>query len=111
MNRSQSVKRQTKARKRRIETARKKNEAKRKQVQAPIRHKAESSNAKTESAPMSRARSIQYEVSDRIQAIGFGGIGLIHALAQQCGLIYAIACVSHQQFPPIESEVGVGYLI
>ena len=89
MNRSQSVKRQTKARKRRIENARKKNEAKQKRVQARIRHKAESSDAKT-STPMFRARNIQYEVSDRIQAIGYGGIGLMHSLAQQSGLIDAI---------------------
>ena len=90
MNRSQSVKRQTKASKRRIENARKKNDAKQKRVQACIRHKAETSNAKTKSAPMFRARNIQYEVSDRIQAIGHGGIGLIHSLAQQSGLIDAI---------------------
>ena len=89
MNRSQSIKRQTKARKRRIENARKKNEAKQKRVQARIRHKAESNDAKT-STPMFRARSIQYEVSDRIQAIGYGGIGLMHSLAQQSGLIDAI---------------------
>jgi len=90
VNRSQSVKRQTKARKRRIENARKKNEAKQKRVQARIRHKTETSDAKTKSAPMFRARNIQYEVSDRIQAIGYGGIGLIHSLAQQSGLIEAI---------------------
>jgi len=90
VNRSQSVRRQTKARKCRIENARKKNDAKQKRVQARIRHKAETSNAKTKSAPMFRARNIQYEVSDRIQAIGHGGIGLIHSLAQQSGLIDAI---------------------
>jgi len=89
VNRRQSVSRQTKARKRRIENARKKNEAKQKRVQAPIRHKAETSNAK-KSVPMFRARNIQYEVSDRAQAIGYGGIGLIHSLAQQSGLIDAI---------------------
>ena len=90
MNRSRSVRRQTKARKRRIENARKKNDAKQKRVQARIRHKAETSNATTQSTPMFRARNIQYEVSDRIQAIGYGGIGLIHSLAQQCGLIDSI---------------------
>ena len=90
MNRSQSVKRQTKARKRRIENARKKNDAKQKRVQARIRYKAETSDAETVATPMFRARSIQYEVSDRIQVIGYGGIGLIHSLAQQSGLIEAI---------------------
>ena len=89
MNRRQSVSRATKARKRRIENARKKNDAKQKRVQARIRHKAETSNAK-KSVPMFRARNIQYEVSDRVQAIGYGGIGLIHSLAQQSGLIDAI---------------------
>ena len=90
MNRSQSVKRQTKARNRRIENARKKNDAKQKRVQTRIRHKAETSNAKTKSAPMFQARNIQYEVSDRIQAIGYGGIGLMHSLAQQSGVIDSI---------------------
>ena len=85
MNRSQSVKRQTKARKRRIENARKKTEAKRKRVKDRIKHRAE-----TGATPMFRARSIQYEVSDRIQAIGYGGIGLMHSLAQQSGLIDSI---------------------
>ena len=89
MNHSQSVKRQTKARQRRIEDARKKNEAKQKRVQARIKHKAESNDVTT-STPMFRARNIQYEVSDRIQAIGYGGIGLMHSLAHQCGLIDAI---------------------
>ncbi len=65
------------------------NEAKQKRVQARIRHRAETITAKT-NAPMFRARNIQYEVSDRIQAIGYGGIGLIHSLAQQSGLVDAI---------------------
>lgn len=39
---------------------------------------------------MFRTRNIQYEVSERIQAIGYGGIGLIHSLAQQSGLVDAI---------------------
>jgi len=74
VKRLRSVKRQTKARKRWIENARKKTEAKRKQVQARIRHMAEAGNVKAGATPMFRARTIQYEVSDRIQAIGFGGI-------------------------------------
>ena len=86
MKRSQSVKRQQKARKRRIENARKKIEADRKSVDNRIKHKAESSS----DTPMFRARNIQYEIADRNKAICYGGLGLIHSLARQCGLMDAI---------------------
>ena len=39
---------------------------------------------------MFRARNIQFEVSGRTRAICYGGIGLMHALARECGLINAI---------------------
>ena len=81
-------------------------DAKRKRVQARIRHKAEASNAKPKSTPIFRARSIQYEVSDRIQAIGFGGIGLIHAQARQSELLpNGSSCPdgSDPQFRPLKN--------
>jgi len=56
---------------------------------------------------MFRARNIQYEVSDRIQAIGYGGIGLIDSLAQQSGLIDSIDRNVHLlkfHFPYHESD-------
>ena len=39
---------------------------------------------------MFRARNIHYEVADRTQAVGVGGIGAIHRMARQTGLIEAI---------------------
>lgn len=40
--------------------------------------------------PVLAARNIQYEVADRAQAIGCGGIGAVHLLARNVGLIDAI---------------------
>jgi len=40
--------------------------------------------------PMFTARNIHYEFSDRIQGIAHGGIGVMHTLARQLGLIDAI---------------------
>ena len=42
------------------------------------------------SAPMFTASNIHYEIGDRVQAIGHGGIGAMHVLARQLGLIDAI---------------------
>lgn len=40
--------------------------------------------------PMLRATNIHYEVSSRIKGINYGGIGALHTLARQLGLIDAI---------------------
>ncbi|NIR76730.1 MAG: IS1380 family transposase [Gemmatimonadetes bacterium] len=40
--------------------------------------------------PMFAASNIQYELADRTRAVGYGGIGLVHKLARQAGLIDAI---------------------
>lgn len=50
-----------------------------------IKHRAEDRDE-----PMFRARNIQFEIADRTQAICYGGIGLMHSLARECGLIDAI---------------------
>jgi hypothetical protein len=42
------------------------------------------------SRPMFSARNIQYEIAERSRAIAYGGIGLIHALVHDLGLIDAI---------------------
>jgi len=42
------------------------------------------------SQPMFSASNIQYELADRTRAISYGGIGLIHKLARESGLIDAI---------------------
>ena len=39
---------------------------------------------------MFRARNIQFELADRTHATCYGGIGLMHALARESGLISAI---------------------
>ena len=40
--------------------------------------------------PMFSATNIHYELAERTRAIGYGGIGLVHKLAQETGLIDAI---------------------
>jgi Transposase DDE domain group 1 len=42
------------------------------------------------SRPMMTATNIHYEIGERSRAIGVGGIGALHALARQVGLIEAI---------------------
>ena len=39
---------------------------------------------------MFTARNIHYEIADRVQAMAYGGIGAMHLLARQLGLIDAI---------------------
>jgi hypothetical protein len=40
--------------------------------------------------PMFAARNIRYELAEKTQAIGVGGIGVVHRLAQETGLVEAI---------------------
>jgi hypothetical protein len=42
------------------------------------------------SQPAFAASNIHYEISERVQAIGHGGIGVFHLLAQRIGLVEAI---------------------
>ncbi|MEZ6128475.1 MAG: hypothetical protein R3C59_07315 [Planctomycetaceae bacterium] len=85
MKRSQSVKRQVKARKRRLRIARQKIEDQKKRIQKRIKHVTQARKV-----PAFTARNIQYEISDRTAAICYGGLGVMHSLARQCGLIDAI---------------------
>ena len=85
MKLSQSVKRQRKTRKRRMKIARQKIAERKRKMQRRLKHKAEDRDE-----PMFRARNIQFELADRAQAICYGGIGLMHSLARECGLIEAI---------------------
>jgi len=82
---SQSVKRQRKVRKRRMKIARQKIAERKRRIGRRLRHEAEDRDE-----PMFRARNIQFELADRAQAICYGGIGLMHSLARECGLIEAI---------------------
>ena len=43
-----------------------------------------------QATPMYRARTIQYEHSDRVRGLASGGIGAMHRLAQQTGLVDAL---------------------
>jgi len=85
MKRSQSVNRQAKARKRRLKVARQKIEDQKKRIQKRIKHVTAARKA-----PAFTGRNIQYEISDRTQAICYGGLGMMHSLARQSGLIAAI---------------------
>ncbi len=40
--------------------------------------------------PMFAAENLKMELADEVRAIGTGGIGLVHRLAQQTGLVEAI---------------------
>ena len=40
--------------------------------------------------PMFGAANLRVELADKVQAIGTGGIGLVHRLAEQTGLVEAI---------------------
>lgn len=85
MKHSHSIKRQRKARKRRIRIAQEKLVERKRSIRQRLRHTAEARDE-----PMFRARNIQFELSDRAHAICYGGLGLMHALARECGLIDAI---------------------
>ena len=85
MNHRRSEKRQRKARQRRILIARQKIAERKRSIHKRIEHKAEERDE-----PMFRARNIQFEVADRTRSICYGGIGLMHTLARECGLIEAI---------------------
>ena len=55
-----------------------------------IEHRLRERNWAAQERPMFRASNIHYEVADRTQALGVGGIGAIHRMARQTGLIEAI---------------------
>jgi hypothetical protein len=55
-----------------------------------ITHRLRPRNWSPQDVPMMTARNIYYELSDRIRGLGAGGIGALHRLARQCGLIDAI---------------------
>ncbi len=85
MKTRQTKKRQCKTRQRRMKIARKKIAERKRKIELRLKHKVEDHDE-----PMFRARNIQFELADRAQAISYGGIGLMHSLARECGLIDAI---------------------
>jgi hypothetical protein len=55
-----------------------------------IERRLDKTNLSGCSKPMMTARNIQYEIADRVRGISVGGIGALHALARQLGLIEAL---------------------
>jgi len=68
-----------------MKQARKRIADRKRSVQRRIKHKAEDRDE-----PMFRARNIQFEIAERTRATCYGGIGLMHSLARESGLIEAI---------------------
>ena len=65
--------------------------------------------------PMFTASNIHYELGERTQAIGCGGIGLIHAMARDLGLIGAIdrrlqLLKIHQPYHESDHVLNLAYL-
>jgi hypothetical protein len=63
---------------------------------------------------MYRARNIQYEHSDRVRGLASGGIGAMHRLAQQTGLVDAIdrhvqALKVHLPYHESDHVLGIAY--
>ena len=59
------------------------------------------------SAPVFTARSVRFEIADRTRATCYGGLGLIHPMAHQCGLVHAIdrrLALLKNHFPYHESD-------
>ena len=52
-------------------------------------------NWRPQARPMFSASNVHYEVADRVRGLGCGGIGVIHLLARQTGLIDAIDANVH----------------
>ena len=95
-------KQKTKARQRRLKVAQKRIGARQRRLRQRNRHTVANNQQ-----PMMSAAGIQSEIADRNTATCYGGIGLMHSLVQQCGLVEAIN--SHVQllqnhFPYHESD-------
>lgn len=70
-----------------MKTSRHQNVARRKRrIERRLRPRTWTAQAR----PMYRASRLQYEHSDRVRGLASGGIGAIHRLAQQTGLVDAI---------------------
>ena len=55
-----------------------------------IEYRLRDRNWPAQKEPMFRASNIHYDVAERARGLGVGGIGAIHRLARQTGLIEAI---------------------
>ena len=50
----------------------------------------ERKNYADQPSPMFQARNIEYEMADRTQAVDCGGIGLMHKMVKELGLVKAL---------------------
>ena len=57
--------------------------------QRRIQYRLREINWAPQDRPMFRARNIHYELADRVRGLGPGGIGAMHLLARQTGLVEA----------------------
>ena len=55
-----------------------------------IEHRLRELHWENQPKPMFTASNIHYEMAERIEAIGAGGIGVVHKLARELGLIHEI---------------------
>ena len=102
MKTERTKKRQTKARQRRLKVSQKRIADRERRIRQRNTHTVENNQQ-----PMMSAAGIQYEVANRNTATCYGGIGLIHSLAHQCGLVEAINSnvqLLQNHFPYHESD-------
>jgi len=106
MKPSQSVNRQAKAQKRRLKVARQKIEDQKKRIQKRIKHVTAARKA-----PAFTGRNIQYEISDRTQAICYGGLGMCRSkvVGQRCQVPFLLSVTVPLQIPswPPRSQTPV----
>jgi hypothetical protein len=72
-----------------------------------MQRRLENANRQGRARPMFTASDIHYEIADRVRGLSSGGIGAIHALARQVGLIDALDDRLHLlkfHFPYHESD-------
>ena len=60
-----------------------------------LEHRLRPRNWSPQDKPMLAASNIHYELSDRVRGLGSGGIGAMHLLARQTGLIDAVDARLH----------------
>jgi len=99
---SKTRKKQTKALQRRMKITRKKLAESKRRIDKRNEHKV-----RDNSAPVFTMRTVRFEIADRTQATCYGGLGLIHPLAHQSGLVSAIdrrLQLLKNHFPYFESD-------
>ena len=70
-----------------MNTSRHQNEARRKRR---IRRRLRPRTWRAQPTPMFRASNVEYEHSDRVRGLASGGIGAMHRLVRQIGLVGAL---------------------